>query len=240
MLTGTSALQQTPDRDFTCCKSSGRDVCNFCFRSSEDAGRVCLEISIAIKRSISQSVKKAEEAGNYKHTTFMNFVSHQDHGSGTKINTVDLKPEVGVSEMAFYISWKPVRPPVSVGLHKLAATKAWSCITGHMYTQKLQNSEEELTVLQLPNDLKGLNFASISICFALLPTENTQYIFQLQWWLTVLYHFATRSDTTCKRRTTGERNRRDSGSILYRQYLIATMNNSCCKVRATSVTELLA
>lgn len=34
----------------------------------------------------------------------MNFVSHQDHGSGTKINTVDLKPEVGVSEMAFYIS----------------------------------------------------------------------------------------------------------------------------------------
>lgn len=76
--------------------------------------------------------------------------------------------------------------------------------------------------------------------YALLPTENTQYIFQLQWWLTVLYHFATRSDTTCKRRTTGERNRRDSGSILYRQYLIATMNNSCCKVRATSVTELLA
>lgn len=97
----------------------------------------------------------------------MNFVSHQDHGSGTKINIVDLKTEVVVSEMVFYISWKPVRPPASVGLHKLAATKAWSCITGHMYTQKLQNSEEELTVLlQLPNDLKGLNFASISICFA--------------------------------------------------------------------------
>lgn len=104
MLTGVSALQRTPGRDFISCKSSGRNVCNFCFRSSEDAGRVCLEISIAIKRSISQSVKKAEEAGNYKHTMFMNFVSHQDHGSGTKINMVDLKTEVVVSEMVFYIS----------------------------------------------------------------------------------------------------------------------------------------
>lgn len=47
----------------------------------------------------------------------------QNHGSGTKFNMVDLKSEVRISEMGFYIFRKPNTLSVSLGLHELATTK---------------------------------------------------------------------------------------------------------------------